>query len=358
MNEKQINPRDNNFGILRLLAAFMVIAGHNAVLTRTGIPYLFGYSVHGLGIRMFFVIGGFMITKSWLSDSSPRRYIIKRFLRIFPSLIVYVLLVVFVLGALMTTYSLKEYFSDPGTYSHLENIWLKINYGLPGVFLENYYQYAVNGSLWSLPTEVFNYFLIPLLLVIFRINKSKKRNQYVYAVVIGVLWILLQLARIQYFPNWSYYMGTVNIGPSLSLIPYYCMGSVLALPIAEKWFSPQWAMMLLLGYACFNTNEEIAVTFMLLEIIFVPLFSYFIISFGNMKPPAFSGITKGKEISYGMYLYGFPIQQTVICLFIRMQISTHPFVVLTISSILTIVVAFLNKLLIEDKMQKLTKKIT
>ena len=79
---------------------------------------------HGLGLFIFFSISGYLISMSWDMDPSLKRYFIKRALRIFPALIVVVLLSVFVLGPLLTTWSLKDYFNSPSLSMYLKNIFL------------------------------------------------------------------------------------------------------------------------------------------------------------------------------------------------------------------------------------------
>ena len=78
-------------------------------------------------------------------------------MRVYPGLLVVLLLTVLVLGPAFTTLSLGAYFSDRGTLLYLpRNLTLKwLQYDLPGVFLNNPYPAAVNGSLWTLFYEAF-----------------------------------------------------------------------------------------------------------------------------------------------------------------------------------------------------------
>jgi peptidoglycan/LPS O-acetylase OafA/YrhL len=78
--------RENNLDFLRLAAAFAVIVGHGYGLTGRGaeVPRLLGAGVHGLGLGAFFIISGYLITKSWLRRSHLGLYLAARSLRIFP----------------------------------------------------------------------------------------------------------------------------------------------------------------------------------------------------------------------------------------------------------------------------------
>jgi peptidoglycan/LPS O-acetylase OafA/YrhL len=59
--------------------------------------------------------------------------------------------------------SVGEYLLHPHTWHYLRNCLLYIGYSLPGVFEENPYPRAVNGSLWTLPVEGVMYLLVLVL---------------------------------------------------------------------------------------------------------------------------------------------------------------------------------------------------
>lgn len=89
-------------------------------------------------------------------------YLKKRVLRIFPALIVVVLLTggFFLLGPLVTTLALTDYFKSNQTWTYLLTIFLYIHYHLPGVFANNPYPNSVNGSLWTLTWEFLMYIVV------------------------------------------------------------------------------------------------------------------------------------------------------------------------------------------------------
>ena len=115
---------DNNFGALRLFAALMVIYGHGLELKGAPPFILWNFPVSRIGLDLFFCISGYLIYDSWLRDPQFRVFVAKRALRIFPALIVCVLLCIFGLGALATDLPLAAYFSHHGTWQFLLNIAL------------------------------------------------------------------------------------------------------------------------------------------------------------------------------------------------------------------------------------------
>jgi peptidoglycan/LPS O-acetylase OafA/YrhL len=161
---------DNNFDVLRLLAAISVIFSHSFLIAdgnvnREPLIWLTGrQSILGLaGVFVFFAISGFLVTQSWERTASAPRYFAKRALRIFPALVVALILSAFVLGTVVSTLPLKDYLANPAPYlyvGHNAALSLKIHQ-LPGVlFVDNPVGLEVNGSLWTLRYEFMMYLMV------------------------------------------------------------------------------------------------------------------------------------------------------------------------------------------------------
>ena len=80
---------NNNFSIIRLMAAFLVFAGHMYVPMGMGVPTLMIQPIHRMGIIVFFICGGYLISKSWERDKNYIHYMLKRVFRIVPAMAVY-----------------------------------------------------------------------------------------------------------------------------------------------------------------------------------------------------------------------------------------------------------------------------
>ena len=117
----------------------------------------------GLAVCTFFFISGFLVTRSLTKSRSLVVFAVARGLRILPGLAVVTILAALVLGPLVTTLSLAEYFVNPRVASYFRNIQLDMHYNLPGVFTHNAMQ-AVNGSLWTLKFEIMMYIALPVVL--------------------------------------------------------------------------------------------------------------------------------------------------------------------------------------------------
>lgn len=158
--------RENNLNLLRLVAAVLVIVCHAFPLTlgsAYGDPlstWTDGrLSLGGLAVGVFLLMGGYLITASALRRPQLGSYAAARASRIFPELALTVLCCTFVLGPLVTTLSLGAYFGNSETWAYLLNIALWPHHGLPGVFESVPYPGVVNGALWVLPVQAVCYAL-------------------------------------------------------------------------------------------------------------------------------------------------------------------------------------------------------
>jgi peptidoglycan/LPS O-acetylase OafA/YrhL len=126
--------RDNNFNFLRLLFAFSVAVGH-------GMPSEYDYPLRGLfnghvAVCGFFIISGFLITKSYSVSKSIKDYFAKRCRRLLPAYILVVMLCAAGLS-LISSLPAGEYFTSPALFKHIAASLLFLNFpqpGLPGVF--------------------------------------------------------------------------------------------------------------------------------------------------------------------------------------------------------------------------------
>ena len=174
---QKADSKENNFHFLRFLAAALVIFSHSYPLSGSKFEpfaWLVQYNTFGgLAVNIFFLISGFLITKSWLDNPNIFQFSMKRILRIMPAFIVAIFFSVFVVGPLVTNLSFKEYIVHPFTKLYLMNVFMfPIHYNLPGVFVNNPYPNAVNGSLWSLPVELIMYGLVAVLGLLRVFSKS------------------------------------------------------------------------------------------------------------------------------------------------------------------------------------------
>lgn len=318
-----LNSKDNNFHLLRLSAALFVLVHHMHVfLGESGRLHWIVKEVLESAVPLFIIISGFLVTQSWMNDPRPFQFVKKRALRIFPALIIAVLLAVLIIGPLVTRADLAVYFSHPATMTYLKNVLLfPIHYGLPGVFVDNPYRYAVNGSLWTLPIEVFLYGVL-LVLGLTRVLGRR-------ALVAGIA--VLLIAGEQYFkPDLSasgMFFLTMPLRYLLSLGIFFALGALYYL-YSEKIVLNQWLAVLLLPL--FVISDKLPAS----ELIRYAVLPYIVLCFAYADMGFMKFIQK-MDVSYGVYVYAFPIQQTVVH-YLFGKVGTYTILMLSLAIVLAV----------------------
>lgn len=333
--------RSNNFTFIHLLGALLVILGHMFYIAGSTPITFCDNGVQTIGCKMIFVLSGYLVTKSWLSDPHPGRFFTKRVLKIFPSLIAVVLLSVFVLGPIMTNLTMGEYFSNSNTWNYLFNIILSPRYNLPGVFAQVPYVNVVNGSLWTIPVEILCYLLVPLFYLI------NRKHHYVNGVVF-IFFAIIVILRPYVLNNPIIFYGT-NLLDVCELGVYFMLGNIFALVDKKNIYNLQLSIIILLVLAF------IPIPYQVKNFLLIPVLTYFVLSFGNTPNALFQNVLKKYNVNYGLYLYGFPIQQIVIQLLGKYNL--HVLLLFLISLVPIVLFGFLNFIAIEKPISKLQKKL-
>jgi peptidoglycan/LPS O-acetylase OafA/YrhL len=292
-------PVRDNFDAVRLIASLTVLYGHAYPLTGTVGPAMFGNSMPSLAVKAFFVVSGFLVSESWCRDPSVARYLIRRALRIFPALVMVIVFSVLIAGPILTNLSLREYFGSPWTWKYLSNILFNPSYMLPGVFDTNVYPVAVNGSLWSLPVECAMYLTLPLMAFT---GRGLSLRILLGGIVLGV--ISLYVVRVRVDPTPIVLYGT-NIKSALDIAPYFLLGAMWQAMLPRRFLSLQVTVLILL-MSWLVPAHQIAQ-----EIYLYALLPYAVLSFATARPAWFSLAGRFGDFSYGIYVYGFLIEQTV-----------------------------------------------
>ena len=324
--------RDNNFDFLRVFAALMVIYGHGWILSSDTAPGLWGVPFARIGLDIFFSISGYMVTGSWLRAPNLRVFLAKRALRIFPGLIACVLFTTYVMGACVTQLPLTRYLSDPGTWRYLSNIVLHSTLYLPGVFDGLRMGGPVNGSLWSLFPEVLCYLTVPLFgLAALRLRLAMLGLGGVLAGGFG-LWLFYG------YEGEALVLNGADVKYMLVQVPFFFVGALYCL-LDERFdglFRTDFAM---LG---FTLNWMVSSWYgwwnIPVEWFTLP---YVVLCFGRLAMPVLRRAGRFGDLSYGLYLYAFPMQQVIVA---TMPSNEHP--ILT-CMLLTVPLAALSWHLVE-----------
>ncbi len=286
--------RENNLKLIRLIAALAVIYGHSSAITGHGPADIFlqlvGFKfIGGVAVDVFFVLSGFLITASAMSQKGLIYYTASRLLRIYPALIVCVVLSVFVLGPILST---SEYWSSDQTWRYLlyNASAYSTEYFLPGVFID-LHDKAVNGSLWSLQIEVRMYILI---LIFALIGILKNRT------IFNLVFFFILIGGFLEKTLWEFLLPVENHRhvAMMFLIGSFAWINRESIPINSP------ALLLLLFFAASQFKQP---SFVVAYSILLP-YSVFYLAFA----PGGTWFNRFGDYSYGIYLYGWISQQLVV----------------------------------------------
>jgi peptidoglycan/LPS O-acetylase OafA/YrhL len=344
ISEKHLQRGFNNFDFLRFFAAFLVFYAHSAVIfTAKPLKFdvfyeIFQFSSASIGVAIFFILSGFLISHSFKNSSSIFDFFIKRILRIFPALIVVILVSVFIFGLFFSNLPFTEFIFHKTTLLYFQNCFVfRSYYYLPGVFEKNIYNSSINGSIWTIPYEFMSYIFLYFLLVIPKINQK-----YVLLTIFILLFI-------------SYIFFKTDIDKLV--IPFFgIIFSSFMLPFLYFFVG-----MLFYQFKSFIKFNLLSLSLMIIILILMyfqliprlfnvfPL-SYLVFYFAFLKIPKINNFAKYGDFSYGFYLYAFPIQQTFSSLYAE---KWNFYLLVGISFIVTLIFAILSWHLIEKQALKL-----
>lgn len=310
----------NNLTALRWLAAGLVLYGHSFVFLGLPEPVFMQWLPLGpLGVYIFFAISGYLVSQSWHQDPHVFRFLQRRALRIFPGLAVCTLLCVVVLGPLLTTLDLKTYFANEHTRGYFSNIALYITYHLPGVFANNRLPNAVNGSLWSLPVEFFMYLMLALL-------GMCRFNKWGIALV-ALLFMAASSLWAQQTPDQVVFYRT-DLRQVAFCGVYFFMGAAMYKFNVQRYFSVANVFIAIIVWLAFSVQRDF---FAIAAWWFLP---FLVLAFGLSKHTWLSRLTP-TDYSYGIYIYAFPIQQSVV--FLWPSLPLYPY--LLVVGLLTLILS-------------------
>ena len=297
----------NNLTALRWFAASLVLYGHSFVFLGLPEPLFLQWVPLGpLGVYIFFAISGYLVAQSWTRDPHALRFLVRRALRIFPGLIVCTFLSVLVLGPLLTSLDLETYWRNEHTRGYFSNIALYITYHLPGVFANNKLPNAVNGSLWSLPVEFFMYMLLAFLGVALTLLNHKVLRQQAFSWTLGVVCIVFMGLAV--FWAWPATEALVAYRTDLRQVPlcgvYFMVGASLYCFQCDKYFTLSNVLLAFVLWLCLSVQPK---WFAMAAWLVLP---FVVLAFGLASHPWLSRLN-ARDYSYGIYIYAFPVQQTI-----------------------------------------------
>ncbi len=273
--------RDNNFNLIRMVAAGSVLVSHAYPLALgPGSPEpldrILGMDVGTLAVISFFVISGYFISQSF--HRGIIEFAVARILRIYPGLVMVLLLTVFAIGPIFTKLDISAYFSGRETFLYMpRNLSLgALQYDLPGVFEDNPYPRAINGSLWTLFYEVACYAMVAVVGIL-GLTASGRR-------FVGFLTTNAHQLTLPFVIGMAFFQFRRRLPLRLPVLGLAIAAAILSYD--KPWFHQ----------------------------VFVLAWSYGLFYLGFLRCEPILYYNMLGDYSYGIYIFAFPIEQMVAAL--------------------------------------------
>ncbi len=299
--------RDNNFDLIRVVAAFAVLFAHSSALllpwTHHTDAALKNFYAGTIAVDVFFFTSGFLVTGSLFRRGNIFEYAWARVMRIFPALWAMLLVTVTALGLFIGTLPAAEFFRSPITHDYVAHCATLVNgvrYHLPGLFEGNPLTTGVNGSLWTLPIEWRLYEYLAGGWVLFALRPAWRAGAFRYGMAAAALVLMAVVLKIFFVEHERAYALTPTF--------MFFYGSALQM----------WRARINLSYFRFAALAAALAAASLSSTIFLlvylatlgPLILHAAYLFGG----PIRAYNRVGDYSYGVYIYAFPIQQTLIFL--------------------------------------------
>lgn len=308
--------KSNSLGLIRLVLASVVIFDHAFPLRGFGQDPIWGLtrsqaSLGSIAVAGFFAISGYLIAKSGMSGDVVQ-FMWRRTLRIFPAYWLVLAITAFLIAPFIWLGDGNDFWSyftwgGNGPFNYITANWT-LNIGTYGIhdLLTTTTPYgqsiggsALNGSIWTLIYE-WNCYLIIAVLVAFGVM----RNARIVVPLIAAFFFIMQVAATVDLPSVALIFPLLADTHSISLGMTFFFGSVLAIyskqvPCDDRLGILAGLVLLLsLRYGGFSTVGTAAGV-------------YFVMYLGARLPKQVHWIGAKNDYSYGIYIYGFLVQQVI-----------------------------------------------
>ncbi|WED41863.1 acyltransferase family protein [Legionella cardiaca] len=319
--------RNNSFDLIRHFAALLVLYSHQHALLLLPEPIFLHWDTLGTtAVILFFSISGYFMPGSFTRAGNFTNYLFRRCRRIFPGLIVCSFMMCYLIGGIFTTESSLEYLLSPSTLITSLLYCIFLHKQIPGVFSDFLYKNAINGSLWTLPIEFAYYILLGAVLSL--------ANTWRIVLLLFVVLVFTNLALTFTKIGTLFYVNVFHIHYIALYGIAFTTGSLMAM-LQKYWLPFKHYLLFIALISLFNFQGHL-----LMSLFGTLSLSIIIIVTGISFQDKW---IKGRfDLSYGIYIYAFPIQQVVINL-----ISQNFWLSMSISISFTLLIAFLSYKFVE-----------
>jgi peptidoglycan/LPS O-acetylase OafA/YrhL len=330
--EAMTGKHSSGFDCLRLVLSISIVLVHSGLTaygTKVDVEIYTGplRPLVRLIVPMFFALSGYLVAGSLERSRTLTMFLGLRAIRIFPALLVEVILSAFILGPFVTSLPPHVYFSDPLFFRYLLNAFGDVHFFLPGVFENNPLPHVVNLQLWTVPFELYCYCTLAAIAWL-GLKKRRSLGPF-FAALIALAYLLVCLYR--------HYEGTTPgaMKGGLLVVTFLVGISIFFYKEMVPWNA--WC-----GIAAIILSMVLVSRIPYGDFLAPGPIAYATVYLGQMNPNR--KLLRGADYSYGIYLYGFAVQQTIVHL---MPAATYWYVYAAIGIAATTLVAAASWQLVE-----------
>ena len=331
---------------MRLVFASLVLLAHSFELidgnrSREPLTVLFHTLSFGeVAVDCFFILSGYLIGASWQRDPNALSFLRKRILRIYPGFIVAFLISVYIVGAIGADQP-RTYWHDLQPLALLREVLLLSVPSTPPTFPHSSYALA-NGALWTISYEFACYLMI-LALGVSGVLAWSRAPALLWAVALVAFAIFR--ARHAGDPQTGTIMGS-HAANMVRFVPMYLSGTAIFYTKLYRrrlspWLLASMAVALIVGLT-YRVTAEIALA---------SVGAYLLVWIGHVNV-GLGALRRMPDLSYGVYLYGWPIQKLVIA----SGVTPRPMLVFLTSLALALLTAYASWHLVEKQALRLNRR--
>jgi peptidoglycan/LPS O-acetylase OafA/YrhL len=297
----QLDVRTNSLNLIRLALALLVLVAHGFYLSGAGTgPSFQGENLGGWAVFGFFTISGYLITASRFANPLGR-YLVLRVARIYPAFVVCLLVTAGVFAPIAWAAEGRDWSgflttpTTPPAYV-LEDLALRINaYDVAGTPSAVPYPGAWNGSLWTLYFEFLCYLLVGLLVCLHIVRRHPWLLGLAFAVSV-LAWAMVDAWAPGEYPDLVLLARLLPAFLGGALVHVAIRGRPLRTPVALAAITFAGTLVVTVDH----WGAQLA----------SPLIAYALLWLSTVLPSP--PVARRHDISYGAYIYAFPVQQLLV----------------------------------------------
>lgn len=330
--------RNNNFDLLRLMASLAVMLGHSYGIQPGGMESMLALthreSFGSLAVYAFFLISGMLVSASFAARPQLLPFIVARATRIWPGVIVCSAFIAFVVGPIFSSLPAIGFLSTPDVFRWLArnaSLMGQVGGPLPGLFNDNHLPSLVNATAWTLPVELQCYVLVLVAGVTGLIRSRWGLTAFGVVAAVAFAYFVVHPLNSEFLKNFFILALAYSFYP----VPFFILGMVLYGLREKVVVSGKLALVLLTGAVVLRYTPPGTVFLYL-------CFTYGLLWFSSAR--AFFPLRPRHDYSYGIYLYGFVVQQV----FASFHPTMNNYLSLLVTMPITVALAALSWHLIEQ----------